>query len=149
MARKLSPYRVPVATLLPRQALLAIAVVVDVALQMEGRPISAKSVAGHHGVAPRSLEKMLQSLVHDGILESSRGPQGGYELARDHNAVTLNDILRAVGVGGEEEEPQSEILTDIVLPALSPAEQAFEQALNQISLDDLVGYADRVGTKKA
>jgi hypothetical protein len=36
-----------------------------------------------------------------------------------------------------------------VLPALSPAEQAFEQALNQIHLDDLVRYADRVGTKKA
>jgi Rrf2 family iron-sulfur cluster assembly transcriptional regulator len=149
MARKLSPYRVPVATLLPRTALLAIAVVVDVALQAERQPISAKTLAMRHGVAARFLESMLQSLAHDGILKSIRGPRGGYELGRDRNAVTLSDILRAVGFGDEEEEPQSEILTDIVLPAMAPAEQAFEQALNQIDLNDLVRYADRVGTKKA
>jgi Rrf2 family transcriptional regulator, iron-sulfur cluster assembly transcription factor len=100
-------------------------------------------------VAARFLESMLQSLAHDGIIKSIRGPRGRYELGRDRNAVTLSDILRAVGFGDEEEEPQSEILTDIVLPALKPAEQAFEQALNQIHLDDLVRYADRVGTKKA
>jgi Rrf2 family iron-sulfur cluster assembly transcriptional regulator len=149
MARKFSSYRVPVATLLPRTALLAVAVVVDVARQMDGHPISANSLAMRHGVAARFLESMLQSLAHDGILKSIRGPRGGYELGRDRDAVALGDILCAVGFGDEEEEPQSEILTNIVLPALSAAEQAFEQALNQINLDDLVRYADRVGAKQA
>jgi Rrf2 family protein len=108
-----------------------------------------------HGVAARFLESMLQSLAHDGILKSIRGPRGGYELGRDRNAVTLSDILRAIGIGDmEEENPQSETVTKIVLPVLSFAEHAFEQTLSKINLDDLVRYAkavetDRVGTKGA
>jgi Rrf2 family transcriptional regulator, iron-sulfur cluster assembly transcription factor len=138
-------------TLLPRTALLAIAV----ALQVERQPISANSLAMRHGVAARFLESMLQSLAHDGILKSIRGPRGGYEVGRDRNAVTLSDILRAIGIGDmEEENPQSETVTKIVLPVLSFAEHAFEQTLSKINLDDLVRYAkavetDRVGTKGA
>jgi Rrf2 family iron-sulfur cluster assembly transcriptional regulator len=134
-------------TLLPPYALLAVAVVVDVALQIEGRPISAKTLAIRQGVAPRSLEATLRSLVHARILESTRGPHGGYRLAPNASAVTLSDILRAVGSDDDGEESQSEILINIVLPVLAPAVRAFYDAQNQINLDDLVRYADRVGIK--
>jgi Rrf2 family transcriptional regulator, iron-sulfur cluster assembly transcription factor len=130
--------------LLPRKALLAIAVVVDVALQMERRPISAKTLAMGHGLGPRHLETMLRSLVHDRILKGVRGPHGGYEFARDRNAVTLSDILRALGIGDPEDKPKSETVTTIVLPALSLAQHAFEQTLNEINLDELVRYAKSV-----
>src|ERR1700721_872059 len=90
-------------TLLSRKALLAIAVVVDVALQVERRRISAKTLAMRHGLQPRHLESTLRSLVHEGTLKSIRGPQGGYELARDRSAVTLSEILRAIGVGDPQE----------------------------------------------
>jgi hypothetical protein len=62
----------------PRKGLLAIAVVVDVALQTDGRPISAKTFAMRHGLPPRHLELVLQSLVRGGILKGIRGPHGGY-----------------------------------------------------------------------
>src|ERR1700738_2813344 len=75
-------------TMLPRKGLLAIAAVVDVALQTDGRPISAKTLATRHGLPPRHLESVLQSLVRVGILKSIRGPRGGYELARDRRGVT-------------------------------------------------------------
>ena len=55
-------------TILPRKGLLAIAVVVDVALQTDDRPISAKTLAKRHGLPPRHLELVLQSLVRGGIL---------------------------------------------------------------------------------
>jgi Rrf2 family iron-sulfur cluster assembly transcriptional regulator len=129
-------------TLLPRKALLAIAVVVDVALQVERRPTSAKTLAVRHGLGPRRLEPMLRSLVHGGILKGTRGPHGGYELARKR--VTLSDILRAVDFGDGEEKPKSETVTKIVLPVLSIAERAFEQTLNQIKLDDLIRKAKAV-----
>jgi DNA-binding IscR family transcriptional regulator len=71
-----------------------------------------------------------------------RGPHGGYELVRDQKGVTVNDILHAAGtVDEEEEELKSEIVTKVVLPVLSPAEQAFGQALNEIKLDDMVRYS--------
>jgi Rrf2 family transcriptional regulator, iron-sulfur cluster assembly transcription factor len=92
----------------------------------------------------RSLEPMLRSLVHEGILKGTRGPHGGYELGRDPNSVTLSDILRAVDIGDPEETPKSEIAAKIVLPVLSLAEHAFEQTLDQIKLDDLIRKAKAV-----
>jgi DNA-binding IscR family transcriptional regulator len=55
-------------SLLPRKGLLAIAAVVDVALNARDRPVSAKALAARHGLPPRHLEPVLQALVHDGIL---------------------------------------------------------------------------------
>jgi Rrf2 family iron-sulfur cluster assembly transcriptional regulator len=141
-------------TLLPHKALVAVAVVVDLALQMESRPTPAKSLAARQGLGPRQLEQILQSLVHENILKATRGPYGGYELARDRSAVTLSDIVRALDTGDPEDQPKSETVTTIVLPVLSLAGQAFAKALRQITLDDLVRYAKavdvgRVGTKEA
>ena len=46
-------------TLLPRKGLLAIAVVVDLALQTEGQLISAKTLAIDRGLPPRHLESLF------------------------------------------------------------------------------------------
>ena len=132
-------------SLLPRKGLLAIAAVVDVALQTDGRPISAKTLATRHGLPPRHLESVLQSLVRVGILKGIRGPHGGYELARERRGVTANDILRAAGTVHEPgEEPNSELVAKVVLPVLSAAEQEFGLALSRISLDDMARHAERL-----
>jgi Rrf2 family transcriptional regulator, iron-sulfur cluster assembly transcription factor len=132
-------------SLLPRKGLLAIAAVVDVALQTGGRPISAKTLATRHGLPPRHLESVLQSLVRVGILKSIRGPRGGYELARDRRGVTANDILRAAGtVEVPGEEPSSELMSKVVIPVLSIAEQEFGQALSRINLEDMARHAERL-----
>ena len=142
-------------TIFPRKGLLAIAVVVDVASQTDGRPISAKSLAMRHGLPARHLELVLQSFVRGGILEGIRGPHGGYELARERRCVTVNDILRVAGdVHAAREEPKSEFVIQVVLPLLSAAEQEFEQALSRITVDDIVQHAalletERVATKAA
>jgi len=132
-------------TLLPRKGLLAIAAVVDVALQTAGRPISAKTLAVRHGLPPRHLESVLQSLVRDGILKGIRGPRGGYELARERHCVTVNDILRATGNGnGFDSEPGSELMVKVVIPLLSTAEQEFGLALSRINLEDMAQQAERL-----
>jgi DNA-binding IscR family transcriptional regulator len=78
-------------------------------------------------------------LVRDGILKGIRGPNGGYQLARDRRGVTANDILRAAGTVDESgEELNSEFVVKVVLPVLSVAEQEFGQALSRISLDEMV-----------
>jgi Rrf2 family protein len=135
-------------TILPRKGLLAIAVVVDVALQTDDRPISAKTLAKRHGLPPRHLELVLQSLVRGGILKGIRGPHGGYELARGPRGVTANDILRAASTVHEAgEEPNSELVAEVVLPVLSVAEREFGQALSRISLDDMVHRAASMATE--
>jgi Rrf2 family iron-sulfur cluster assembly transcriptional regulator len=126
-------------SLLPRKAVLAVAAVVDAALQEHGQPISAKTLAARHGLPPRHLEPILQALVRCGILKGVRGPHGGYELARERRNVTANDILRAAGSVEEGHETQagSELLQRIVLPALATAEREFGTALSRINVEDM------------
>ena len=132
-------------SLLPRKGILAIAAVVDVALQTVGRPISAKTLATRHGLPPRRLESVLQPLVRDGIFKGLRGPRGGYALARDCRHVTVSDVLRAVGtVDSLEERPASDLVSNVVLPALAAAEHEFERTLNRIKLEDMVRQAKKL-----
>lgn len=133
--------------LLARKGVLAIAAVIDVALQTQGRPISAKTLAARHGLPPRHLESVLQALVRDGILKGIRGPRGGYELARERRLVTANDILRAAGsVEDVGESPaDSELVNKVVLPALASAEHEFGVALGRINLDDMARNAEALG----
>lgn len=134
--------------LLPRKGLLAIAAVIDVAMQAPGCPISAKTLAARHALPPRHLESVLQSLVREGILRGVRGPRGGYELAREARRVTANNILRAAGtVDDIDDKPAgSELLSKVVLPALSGAEQEFGVALSRINLHDMARNAAALGT---
>jgi Rrf2 family transcriptional regulator, iron-sulfur cluster assembly transcription factor len=133
--------------LLSRKGVLAIAAVIDVASQTQGRPISAKTLASRHGLPPRHLESVLQALVRDGILKGIRGPRGGYELARERRLVTANDILRAAGsVEDVDERPaDSELVNKVVLPALASAEHEFGIALGRINLDDMTRSAETLG----
>lgn len=125
--------------LLPRKAVLAVAAVIDAALQEHGRLISAKTLATRHGLPPRHLEPVLQALVRCGILRGVRGPRGGYELARECREVTVNDILRAAGTvdDGEELHDGSNLVQRVVLPAISGAEHEFGVALSRINVEDL------------
>ncbi|HET7847970.1 MAG TPA: Rrf2 family transcriptional regulator [Pseudolabrys sp.] len=133
--------------LLSRRCTLAIAAVIDIAINSNGRPVSAKTLARQHKLPPRHLEPVLQALVHDGILRGIRGPHGGYELARHGDSITAEDILRAAGRAAEaedaadEEAAASSLLSGVVRPALSEAEQAFSAALRQITVEGMMQQA--------
>jgi Rrf2 family protein len=134
--------------LMPREGVLAIAAVIDIAVNARGRPVAAKALATRHRLPPRHLEPVLQALVRHGILRGVRGPRGGYELARDHRSITADDILRAAGTVEEANgEPLtgSPLLGLVVMPALAQAEQAFSSALASISVEDLTHMAESVG----
>jgi Rrf2 family protein len=131
-------------SLLPRKGLLAIAAVVDVALNARDRPVSAKALAARHGLPPRHLEPVLQALVHDGILRGIRGPHGGYELARERRRISIDDIVRAAANVRERDEAliASALITLVVSPAVVEAERAFSGALSRINVDDLAQRAE-------
>ena len=136
--------------LMPRKAVLAVAAVIDVAMQQHGKPISAKTLAERNSLPPRHLEPVLQALVRCGILKGIRGPRGGYELARDRRRVTVNDILQAAGTVEESDEPQSgsELVQKVVLPAVAAAEREFGIALSHINVEDLVRDAQALGERQ-
>lgn len=129
--------------LVSRKGILAIAAVIDVALNARGRPVSAKALAARHKLPPRHLEPVLQALVRDGILKGIRGPHGGYEVARKR--ITAEDILRAASSAEEQDDPPlpaSTLVGDVVRPALAEAERAFAAALGRINIEDMVRHAE-------
>jgi Rrf2 family iron-sulfur cluster assembly transcriptional regulator len=130
--------------LLSRKGILAVAAVIDVALNSREKPVSAKALADRHGLPPRHLEPVLQALVHDGILRGVRGPRGGYELGRDPQQITAAEILRAAGTvdeSGGNELPDGGLIGAVVLPAMAQAERTFATALGEISIDHLARRA--------
>jgi Rrf2 family iron-sulfur cluster assembly transcriptional regulator len=131
--------------LLPRKGVLAIAAVIDIALNARGRPVAAKALATRHRLPPRHLEPVLQALVRHGILKGIRGPRGGYELAREQRRITAEDILRAAGTDDEFNGiPVSDsfLLSKVVMPALAQAENAFSGALARINVEELTHSAE-------
>ena len=131
--------------LLPRKGVLAIAAVIDIALNARGRPVAAKALATRHSLPPRHLEPVLQALVRHGILRGIRGPRGGYELAREQRRITADDILRAAGTADELDGVsvlESTLLSKVVIPALAQAENAFSGALSRINVEDLTHSAE-------
>src|SRR5437764_13466870 len=117
--------------LLPRKGVLAIAAVIDIALNARGRPVAAKSLAHRHRLPPRHLEPVLQALVRHGILKGIRGPRGGYELAQERSRISADQILRAAANADDEviSSVGSQLLDEVIMPAISEAERAFSTAL--------------------
>ena len=132
--------------LLPRKGVLAIAAVLDIAMNSRGKPVAAKSLANRHRLPPRHLEPVLQALVRQGILRGVRGPRGGYELARNESDIAADEILRAAGTVEDDNDgplADSALLANVVVPALAYAERAFSAALARITVADLAKSADK------
>jgi Rrf2 family iron-sulfur cluster assembly transcriptional regulator len=136
--------------LLPHKGVLAIAAVLDIAMNSRGKPVAAKSLATRHRLPPRHLEPVLQALVRQGILRGVRGPRGGYELARNEGDIAADDILRAAGTVEDVNDFRrngSPLLADVVVPALARAEETFSAALSRITVADLARSANGGGRK--
>jgi Rrf2 family protein len=137
-------------SLLPRKALLAIAAVVDVALNARDRPVSAKALASRHALPPRHLEPVLQALVHEGILRGVRGPHGGYSLARERGHIGIDEIVSAAATVGDHDDGDavaSPLIADVVSPAVAEAERAFSGALARINVEDLARRVEASGRR--
>ncbi len=61
----------------------------------EFRP--SPGIAKALGFSYNHFAKIVQRLVHGGLLESERGPHGGIRLAREPKAISLLDIYKAAG----------------------------------------------------
>ena len=131
--------------LVSRKGVLAIAAVIDIAINSRVRPVSAKALAARHRLPPRHLEPVLQALVHFGILKGIRGPHGGYELARDDRSISAEDILRAANSADEAEVADfqgSALIDEVVRPVLFEAERVLAAALARINVEDMTRRAE-------
>ena len=57
---------------------------------------SARDMAARYRLPTALLMNVLKLLSQAGIVESSRGPRGGYELARAADLISVNDLIEAI-----------------------------------------------------
>ena len=62
----------------------------------DGRPVLIREIADAAGVPRQSLAKLLQSLRNQGLVRSTKGPGGGYRLARPAGEMGVAEVIEAV-----------------------------------------------------
>jgi Rrf2 family iron-sulfur cluster assembly transcriptional regulator len=76
-----------------RYAVMAMA---DIALNTDGAPVPLVGIAQRQEISQEYLEQLFAKLRRAGLVDSARGPGGGYTLTRDPDEVRIADIIQAV-----------------------------------------------------
>jgi len=74
----------------------AVTAMIDLALRQEQGPVTLAGISQRQHISLSYLEQLFGKLRRHEIVESVRGPGGGYNLARRAEDVTVADIIIAV-----------------------------------------------------
>jgi Rrf2 family transcriptional regulator, iron-sulfur cluster assembly transcription factor len=113
----------------------------DLSLQPGYGPTSVKAIAQRQDLPAPYLEKLLIELRRAKLVESMRGAQGGYRLARSPNQISLGHILEAVGETIDplpKHFPEADQAEDwVTYTVWYRLHQKLKEALYSITLEDL------------
>jgi Rrf2 family iron-sulfur cluster assembly transcriptional regulator len=121
----------------------AVTAMLDLALHYVREPINLADISGRQGISLSYLEQLFSRLRKQGLVESARGPGGGYMLARPSTQITIADVIHAVDesvdatkCGGQKNcHGEDRCLTHDLWEDLS---QQISSFLSGITLADLV-----------
>ena len=71
-----------------------VAAMYDLALHYGEGPIALKQIALRQEISENYLEQLISTLRNAGYVNSIRGPQGGYILAKDPKDITIGDVIK-------------------------------------------------------
>lgn len=87
-------------------------------------PVRLKTIADAHDIPERFLVQILLQLKTSGLITSTRGASGGYQLMREPSQISLADIIGIVDFAENDETRPAEP------PGLSPAKTAIRELFN-------------------
>ena len=127
-----------------RYAVVALA---DLALAPENELLSLSEISRRQDISLPYLEQLFVKLRRAGLVESVRGPGGGYRLAREASQVRISEILGAVdetvsamhtgaGASGGVSGSKAQSLSNRLWEGLSAHVYVF---LHQTRLSDVTG----------
>ena len=74
----------------------AVMAMIDIGQNSGGSPVSLSEIAERQDISQEYLEQLFSKLRRFNLVESARGPGGGYKLARDAADIAMSDIILAV-----------------------------------------------------
>ncbi|SEP57779.1 transcriptional regulator, BadM/Rrf2 family [Thalassovita taeanensis] len=122
---------------------------VDIALQPKGALVTLGDIARRQDISLPYLEQLFVKLRRAGLVESVRGPGGGYRLARNPSEIRVVEVLSAVdesvdamhkgaGASGGLSGSKAQSVTNRLWQSLSAHVYVF---LHQARLSDVIDNA--------
>ena len=113
----------------------------DLSLQPKYGPVSVRAIAMRQDIPAPYLEKLLIEMRRAGLVQSIRGAEGGYRLARLPEQISLGQILEAVGETIEplprHKKVQAQAEDWVTFTLWQRLHQKLKEALHSITLADL------------
>lgn len=133
------------------RGMLAVAVVLDIAFHSTSDTVvSGADLAERTGMVRRTLEPLLQALSREQVLDSTRGPHGGYRLGRPARLLKIADVI-AVGLASLD-DGGTEMLGRLQKAVVEPLWDEFDDAImaiaRKLTIEDLLRRAAQTGLRK-
>ena len=74
----------------------AVTAMLDLALHYKDGPITLADISQRQGISLSYLEQLFSRLRKQELVDSTRGPGGGYRLSRDAHDIAVADVITAV-----------------------------------------------------
>ena len=74
----------------------AVTAMLDLALHYKDGPITLADISQRQGISLSYLEQLFSRLRKQELVDSTRGPGGGYRLSRDAHEIAVADVITAV-----------------------------------------------------
>ncbi|MBV9653413.1 MAG: Rrf2 family transcriptional regulator [Acetobacteraceae bacterium] len=133
------------------RAMTAISVMLDIGFHA-GRTntVNAADIAERMGLARRGMEPLLQALSRGGLVDSVRGPRGGYRLSRPPRDIRLSEIVSIALADGEEPShgPGGRLQEVVTAQLWGEMDDAVREKLHALTLDDLLRRAAAAGLRR-
>ena len=127
-----------------KRIIYAIEAVIDIALNSGVNPVQNISIAKRQGIPKRYLEQTLQTLVKNNILVASRGPNGGYRLAKERRKIMVSDIISSVSSSSSSDLQDfynTQISKFLIEPLITKVTKKSFELLNNVSVEDIYKLA--------
>jgi Rrf2 family protein len=122
----------------------ALQAIFDLALQPAGEPIKIADVARRQKIPQKFLELILSGLKQGGFVESRRGAEGGYLLARPADKITVGDVIRFVEGSKSRKRSVKQQTSDPFAETWRRVDEAVSDVIDRTSFADLVAtWRDR------
>ena len=74
----------------------AVTAMLDLAIHFDKGPITLADISQRQGISLSYLEQLFSKLRKNGLVDSTRGPGGGYRLSRNANQIAVAQVITAV-----------------------------------------------------
>lgn len=109
----------------------------------QGEPVRLRSISEAHGIPSPFLVQIMQQLRAAGIVESTRGSAGGYQLTRDPDQISLlmvKEVIEGTSSGSRvcSNLADSSATNRVLLDAWQRVEDAERQVLAEVTFGSLL-----------